>query len=88
LKRKVVPPRAYTFGSRDILNDYDRDVLTGIGAVALAWNNLETGINMALPIALCIEFSDWLQVTSRINGFDGKIAIIKHAVKNLPGVTP
>lgn len=87
MKRKVPPGRGFNVAARDIL-DLDEKILIGIGAVSLAWNNLEQGINFAVPVVLCIEFEDWLQVTSRINGFDGKIAIIKHAAKSFSHIKP
>lgn len=81
MKRKIPPGRKFSvLPKRDIMRDINPDVLAGIGAVSLAWNNFEAGINIALSAALQIEFKNWIHVYSRINGFDGKVAIIKAAL--------
>jgi hypothetical protein len=63
--------------SYDIRKDLLPEQLELIGAIAIAWNQIEDSIDTILPIALRVPFPLWLEVTTRINGFDGKIAILK-----------
>lgn len=66
------PYRAY-----DPHREVDAARLQTIGAISLAWNWLEGSIDTGLSIALNQHPSLWLEITTRINGFDGKIAILK-----------
>ena len=81
MKRKAVTARfALPLNSIDTL--VSKQVLEGIGLVCLAWNEIETLVNFTLPLGLCIHHETWVDVSSRINGFDGKIAIIKKAIQS------
>jgi hypothetical protein len=68
--------------SHDVKKDLSKDQLAAIGAVALAYNYAEAQIDQVLGAALDIWARPFLhEVTTRINGVDGKIEII---VKALP----
>lgn len=51
------------------------------GAVTLAWNDLEGALDTALGLSLELPEPMWVEVTSRINGFDGKCSLLKQCAK-------
>lgn len=57
--------------------DLSTDQFAGIGKVAIAYNYAETSIDRCLAVALDLPAGMEMQVTSRINGIDGKIELIK-----------
>ena len=59
----------------DVKRDLTAEQLASVGAVTLAWNGLEGCIDVLVAIASGLDTSVALHVISRINGFDGKIAI-------------
>lgn len=61
----------------DIRNDIPQEQLALIGAVALSYNYAENTINRMLYWAIGMPISMHRDIVSRINGVDGKIAIIK-----------
>jgi len=63
----------------DIRKDLTPGQLEGIGAVMLAWNDIEGRLDQTLATALGLPASIALEVTSRINGLDGKFEIIRKA---------
>jgi len=65
----------------DFYRDVDGDRLKLIGAISLAWNSLENRIDFILMQALGLRPEVAIHVDSRINGMDGKVAIIKEAAK-------
>jgi hypothetical protein len=66
--------------TRDVKQDFSRDQLAAVGAVTLAFNELQSAVEAMLQVATSIP--EWLfsDVASRINGLDGKIAIIKAVI--------
>jgi hypothetical protein len=56
-----------------------------IGAVTIAWNGIEALVDAILCGAIDAPGMLRLEITSRINGFDGKTAIIKAASKSHVG---
>src|SRR5262245_40664921 len=79
----------YTFPeSFDIRRDFDPERLKLIGAIILAWNQIEHRVDSTMTIAAHIHPMLDLEFTSRINGFDGKIAIIKAAQTDLGELSP
>jgi len=81
MKRK--PPKApptHADSTGDIKADLTQEQLAAFGAAALAYNVLEDQIDALLFIVTRIP--DWLfsEVSSRIHGLDGKVAIIQEAV--------
>ena len=53
----------------------------------LQWNYIEGALNLILDVALKLPFQLWVPVHSRINGTDGKIALIKETF-GLPAPIP
>ena len=58
--------------------------LAELGAVCLAWNVVEDRVDALLQTGLDISSNIAQHVTSRINGMDGKIAIVKEMLKVFP----
>jgi hypothetical protein len=67
----------------DIRKDYTEKQLAGIGSVALAYNDAEIQIDVLFSFAFGLSGPSSLEVTSRINGIDGKIEIVKTALREL-----
>lgn len=51
------------------------------GMVSLAWNDLEGALDTALGLSLELPGPMWVEVTSRINGIDGKCSLLKQCAK-------
>jgi hypothetical protein len=68
--------------TRDIKSELTDRQLAAFGAAALAYNVLEDQIDALLAIATRIP--DWLfsEVSSRVHGLDGKVAIIQVAIEH------
>jgi hypothetical protein len=69
----------YVGTTGDIKKDLSQEQLAAIGAVAMAYNKVEEEIEDLFGIATKLEGQMLLEVGTRINGIDGKIAIIKSA---------
>lgn len=80
MRRKKVDSSA-AFQPFDAKRDLQIAVLCNIGAISLTWNYIEYGIDCILGIATKMPNPMWDEVSSRINGFDGKVAILKQAAK-------
>lgn len=55
--------------------------LAAIGAVAIAWNEMELFVNYSLCVSAWMPWPLVLEVSTRINGLEGQIAIIREAMK-------
>src|SRR3989442_1227843 len=64
----------------DIRNELNTDQLAMIGAIALKYNDVEATIDVLLGYTLNLSIDAILEVTSRINGIEGKIEIAKAAL--------
>jgi hypothetical protein len=84
-RKKSGEQRAYR--SYDFLQDVQPRRLQLIGAITLAWNWIDGAVDATLGVALELHPDMWVQVTSRINGMDGKIALLKVAL-GLQGYPP
>jgi len=84
MKRRVTKrprgPRAY-----DIRTELSKEQLAALGAVTLAWNDVEAMIDVLLCVASGIHHKMWREFTTRINGIDGKFAIMKAAITDRYG---
>jgi hypothetical protein len=81
MKRAYDPvTRRYVGTSGNIKEDLGQKKLAAIGAVAMAYNKVEEEIEALFGIATKLEGQILLEVSTRINGIDGKIAIIKSSV--------
>lgn len=56
---------------------YTTEQLAEIGAIALTWNQVELFIDWLLLIVLKMPPALWEPVTKRINGMDGKLALLR-----------
>jgi hypothetical protein len=65
----------------DIRKDLTQEQLAGIGSIALAYNEVEMTINALVGLSCGILTKVANEVTSRINGIDGKIEIIKAGLR-------
>jgi hypothetical protein len=75
MKRPRAGPIAKRFG--DIRKDLTASQLAALGAVALAYNEAEVTIDLLMVFALGLWATVAPEVSSRINGIDGKIEIAK-----------
>jgi hypothetical protein len=79
--------RKATVRTGDIKKDLSTEQLAGIGAVAVAYNYAETMIDQMMVLALNVPeiIASHINphITSRINGVDGKIAIVKLCAEHL-----
>jgi len=71
------------YGTGNILRDVAKRQLRNIGAVSIAYNEAEATLDLFLQFALRLWPGVAGEVTSRINGADGKIAIAKKAIADL-----
>jgi len=78
--KRPATTKAPTYGARAIKQDFSKDQLAAVGAVTLAFNELQSCLELMLRASTNI--GDWLfvEVSSRINGLDGKTAIIKYVI--------
>src|SRR5262249_14218830 len=66
---------------RDIREFLEPEQLQNFAASCLTWNRIENAINVAVAFCLSLPPSLRLEVVSRINGFDGKTAILHAALR-------
>ncbi|MGQ0741101.1 MAG: hypothetical protein ACT4OG_02220 [Alphaproteobacteria bacterium] len=66
--------------SGDVRKNLTPEQLRGIGEVTMAYNEAEFLIDLCFGLGLQIEAGLWFEVSTRINGVDGLIAIIKKLV--------
>src|SRR5580704_9313105 len=74
--------------SGDIRKDLTESQLAAIGSVALAYNEVEAVIDFLFVMVLNLPATIAPEVSSRINGMDGKTEIIKSAMKELGAQEP
>jgi hypothetical protein len=72
-----------TLRQLDIRKDLTPEQLAGIGAVAIAYHYAENTINRMIAVVLSLTGNTHIDVVTRINGVDGKIAIVKSGAKEL-----
>lgn len=71
----------------DFLEEVHPRRLQLIGAITLAWNWIEGAIDTSLAISLETHPDMWTEVTSRINGMDGKLELLRKCL-SLTGYPP
>ena len=76
--RRKSPVGSKSERTGDLRKNLTREQLEWIGAVAIGWNELEILIDYAMSIGLGISAPLWLEVSTRINGIDGKLQLIRH----------
>src|ERR1700755_3056777 len=85
--KRIAPEKVREYRKADFLAEVEPRRLQLIGAIALAWNWIEGGIDTALCMCLELKSSLWIAVGSRINGIDGKLQIIRESL-NVEGLAP
>lgn len=81
MKRKPPGKSDYHATWGDIKADFSAEQLQAIGAVAMNYNEMEFFIDTIFLVATNIPDSLSLEVSTRINGIEGKLEIIKQAIK-------
>src|SRR5688500_16059639 len=79
MRRKSTGPKD-AGGEFNPRKDISAERLKAIAGILLVWNYIESVLDVALPTSLQLQHAVWNDVTSRINGMDGKIAIFKASV--------
>lgn len=74
--RRKAPTYFPNWTTHSVLDDSDPLRLQLIGAIALQWNFVEDILDECLKVVLGIDPSFGTDVTSRINGMDGKTSIL------------
>ncbi|WP_439375340.1 hypothetical protein [Bradyrhizobium sp. DASA03120] len=77
------PQKPATAEFRSVKQDVSTEQLAAIGSVVLNYNYAESAINRMLAPALGLTVDVYHAVTSRINGLDGKIEIVKIAAAGM-----
>jgi hypothetical protein len=75
-------PRSTTIQSErgaDLRKNLTSEQLEWIGTIIIAWNELEILIDFAMNIGLGVSAALWFEVSTRINGIDGKVELIRQA---------
>jgi hypothetical protein len=82
-KAKGRPIKEHPYRPHEFIRDVSQDRLALFGAVSLIWNDLEGALDATIGAALDLPEPLWAQITSRINGFDGKCEILVEAARLL-----
>ena len=61
----------------DLRKNFTQEQLEVIGSVTIAWNEAEILLDISLGESLDLRAAMWFEVSTRINGIDGKVALIK-----------
>ncbi|HEV2605197.1 MAG TPA: hypothetical protein VGU24_16215 [Microvirga sp.] len=72
-----------SFKTGDIKRDLTTEQLAEIGAITLAYNQVENHIDWMLTQSLRIPVTLHFDLVTRINGIDGKIHLLKQGTKHL-----
>jgi len=89
MRRKAPEGKGKTLSrTGDVRSDFTKEQLAGIGAAALVFNTLEDHLESLFASAT--QIPSWLtaQVSSRINGLEGTVAIIRAALAEAKMVFP
>jgi hypothetical protein len=86
MRRKSKSQEGRKYKEYNVRKDVDAKRLQAIGAAVLEWNYIEGLLNLIMPLSLQLPYELWVSVTSRINGFDGKIAVIKETFGSDPQI--
>ena len=89
MRRKAPPTRKrHHISGFDIRREISAKRLEALGAIALVWTQIERRIDFAMCTATGISHKLWIEISSRINGFDGKIELIKKGAEHFVGMPP
>lgn len=76
MKRRLERP-TFNFPVERVRGVLSVGQLAGVGAVAIAWNNLEVALDYAIAYGLALPEVSRHEITGRLHGVDGKIAIAR-----------
>src|SRR4051812_29017114 len=83
MRRRAPPVRKRRHVTEfDPLRDLPQRQLALIGAISVIWTRIERRIDWAMSLALNLPPGLSVDVASRINGFDGKVALIKRGAEH------
>jgi hypothetical protein len=90
MRRKAPPVRSpgVHITHFDVRHDISARQLEALGAIAIMWTRIERRIDFAMCTALSVPYRLWVDVSSRINGFDGKVELIKRGAEHHIRVPP
>jgi hypothetical protein len=89
MRRKAPPIRPrHHITHFDVRQDISARQLEALGAIAIMWTRIERRIDFAMCTALSVPYRLWVDVSSRINGFDGKVELIKKGAEHHIRVSP
>ncbi len=82
--RRKAPPirRRHHIVGFDVRRDISARQLQALGAIAIMWTRIERRIDFAMCTALSVPHQLWVDLSSRINGFDGKVELIKKGAEH------
>ncbi|MEJ0062594.1 MAG: hypothetical protein WDO70_05185 [Alphaproteobacteria bacterium] len=72
---------ALTVRGSDVKQNLSQEQLAAIGAVTIAWNEMELFINYLVCVCAWIPWPLVLEVTTRINGLEGQVQIIRKSIE-------
>jgi hypothetical protein len=78
--KRTSPLRTQGIRSSNPFDNLDTDQLAYIGAISMLYNDLEDKIDEMVGHCL-VQTIHAQEVTSRINGVEGKLEIVKHAAR-------
>jgi hypothetical protein len=82
MRRRAPPARKrLSISGFEPLRDLSQTQLTLIGAISVVWTRIERTIDWAMCVSLNVPDGLTFEVASRINGFDGKLALIKRGAE-------
>jgi hypothetical protein len=79
--KRTTPQRRHSVRTSDPFKNLSLEQLSYIGAITLLYNDVEAIVNSMCALALRIQIRHE-ELTSRINGMDGKLALIKLGAGN------
>jgi hypothetical protein len=83
MRRRAPDRPTFDWSEYDVRTDVDKEQLQLIGGVCLEWNFIEDMLDYVLFNAWEMNWDASVEVASRINGMEGKFAIIKGCVRTV-----
>jgi hypothetical protein len=83
MRRRASNRPTFGWSEYNVRTDVDKEQLQLIGAICLEWNFVEDMLDYALFNVWEMDWNASVEVASRINGMEGKFAIIKSCVRNV-----
>jgi hypothetical protein len=84
--RRTAPRHVTGRREADVRKNLSGEQLEWIGSVAIAWNELEILIDFAMANGLGVRAPLWDELTTRINGIEGKLQLVRKSLALLPEI--